>query len=31
MGLMDHPNPEVSRNALMSVSKLMVQKWEFVH
>lgn len=31
MDLMNHTNPEVSRNALSSVSKLMVQKWEFVN
>lgn len=30
MGLVDSHNPEVSRYALQCVSKIMVQKWEFV-
>lgn len=30
MHLIEHPNPEVARYALQCVSKIMVQKWEFV-
>jgi len=31
MGLIDSENPEVARNALQCVSKVMVTNWEFVH
>jgi V-type H+-transporting ATPase subunit H len=30
MHLMTHHNPEVARNALLAVQKIMVQKWEFL-
>eukprot|EP00744_Colponema_vietnamica_P008926 GILI01012714.1.p1 GENE.GILI01012714.1~~GILI01012714.1.p1 ORF type:complete len:470 (-),score=133.76 GILI01012714.1:177-1586(-) len=30
MGLMSHSNPEVAKNALVAVQKIMVQKWEFI-
>lgn len=30
MRLMSHPNPEVSRNALVAVQKMLVQKWDFI-
>lgn len=30
MGLIDSENPEVARNALQCVSKIMVTNWEFV-
>jgi V-type H+-transporting ATPase subunit H len=30
MDLIEHGNPDVARYALQCVSKIMVQKWEFV-
>ncbi|KAH9597667.1 ATPase [Trypanosoma melophagium] len=30
MELMSHPNPEVAKNALLAVQKIMVQRWEYI-